>query len=819
MTTLRESLRGVIATLRDVFGIFVESMAYGAAGAVVPLSVYRAALEGNVAVVRLWFGRVLEYAADEGTRVDTWLGTLRGVAAKLTPAFVLEARLLSPVTVQEFFNGIALAETRQSICAPIEVVRAVRKALLAVCTRAADDLLAALQHNAFAVCDALEKPGGVPPAVCNSVFVALKCHSMRYRKRELNLLSESGRVAYAGSVWLSALIRMDACDPHWDPSAAVAALTTEMLSACGTGSPCDGRVSGTPEDFCLAVCDVFHVSEPKVQATLVTDMCMTHGHLWVAHVDGGVNVEATMDRLADALAQGTAPPRFQKLLPRAPVRSAKVNLAVAVRTAIVDAYKLAFQDVKMSHIVAALKSHALVIRDDVKQVINTAFVLAREGLTCMQPTVVPPFKVPWTSTEPLKLAAALAVLETIPTALWPLWESGSTCGFVTRRYYNRTGAPPDFRRAVERVVKKYPVAFPAPVLSDLLFKVPLDALCPRKFANIVCAGGVPEATSDCEAVWRAMMTEGVVLSSNLDVPVLNVRTLTALALLLNIMWNRYVVAAERVDVVWEDQGDVCAACLTSVAVYKASCGEAAHGLCNGCMANKLLVHARANLGLANDADVGGVAVVSKRDGRACIIPTCEGRYESVAPCPLDLPLAIQAECKRRVSMGGNTVHCALCGCVVAPRGQSATVVRCGVCSGKTCVTCRNAMHPGIVCPAVLTVNPTTLLSAVKQQACPACARPTTKDRECNHMRCPQPCGAHWCWQCGGAIDNMETHYAEDGSACVLLQYDVAFETRRMERALQKQLAQCATKTSDTAHAIEQALVLLHSTFKQTASDL
>jgi len=39
--------------------------------------------------------------------------------------------------------------------------------------------------------------------------------------------------------------------------------------------------------------------------------------------------------------------------------------------------------------------------------------------------------------------------------------------------------------------------------------------------------------------------------------------------------------------------------------------------------------------------------------------------------------------------------------------------------------------------------------------CPQCATVTVKISGCNHITCP--CGAHWCWQCGGGFDVSEIY--------------------------------------------------------------
>eukprot|EP01062_Namystynia_karyoxenos_P059838 TRINITY_DN51260_c0_g1_i1.p1 TRINITY_DN51260_c0_g1~~TRINITY_DN51260_c0_g1_i1.p1 ORF type:complete len:586 (+),score=144.00 TRINITY_DN51260_c0_g1_i1:76-1758(+) len=55
-----------------------------------------------------------------------------------------------------------------------------------------------------------------------------------------------------------------------------------------------------------------------------------------------------------------------------------------------------------------------------------------------------------------------------------------------------------------------------------------------------------------------------------------------------------------------------------------------------------------------------------------------------------------------------------------------------------------------------------------QKPCPVCGRRWQKTRaSCNHMTCPPPCGAHWCWICGKRI-NPATHYADlfgTGGSC------------------------------------------------------
>merc|ERR1712048_265050 len=41
------------------------------------------------------------------------------------------------------------------------------------------------------------------------------------------------------------------------------------------------------------------------------------------------------------------------------------------------------------------------------------------------------------------------------------------------------------------------------------------------------------------------------------------------------------------------------------------------------------------------------------------------------------------------------------------------------------------------------------------KACPKCKTVTVKISGCNHITCP--CGAHWCWQCGGEFDESEIY--------------------------------------------------------------
>jgi len=172
--------------------------------------------------------------------------------------------------------------------------------------------------------------------------------------------------------------------------------------------------------------------------------------------------------------------------------------------------------------------------------------------------------------------------------------------------------------------------------------------------------------------------------------------------------------------------------------------------------------------------------------------------------------------------GGECARCSLCNCRLA---GTDIVETCSRCTAQTCTQCGCSAHPGDICSAAFAKQyqqtPEDVLSSVRKQACPSCARATVKDEGCNHMTCV--CGGQWCWSCGEALNPLDIapHYRGvgglPGARCAQFNHverEGIKEYNRMRRVLTARTdlpedlkLQCIDKIDGMIQAARAALVL------------
>jgi hypothetical protein len=69
-----------------------------------------------------------------------------------------------------------------------------------------------------------------------------------------------------------------------------------------------------------------------------------------------------------------------------------------------------------------------------------------------------------------------------------------------------------------------------------------------------------------------------------------------------------------------------------------------------------------------------------------------------------------------------------------------------------CIPCQDRRRV-VAPPADLGATTPIAQAEVRTRQCPGCQVMTEKMGGCDHITC-EPCGAHWCWRCGG-------HFTED----------------------------------------------------------
>ncbi|CAO2142676.1 unnamed protein product [Urochloa humidicola] len=124
--------------------------------------------------------------------------------------------------------------------------------------------------------------------------------------------------------------------------------------------------------------------------------------------------------------------------------------------------------------------------------------------------------------------------------------------------------------------------------------------------------------------------------------------------------------------------------------------------------------------------------------------------------------------------GGRIKWCPGRGCARAARfvgdaityDDAATEVLCK-CGNEFCWRCSEEPHRPVSCGTVrawLAKNKSDSETAnwvlANTKLCPKCHRAIEKNQGCNHMRCPDPCGHHFCWLCFKPA-GTPNHYACD----------------------------------------------------------
>lgn len=274
---------------------------------------------------------------------------------------------------------------------------------------------------------------------------------------------------------------------------------------------------------------------------------------------------------------------------------------------------------------------------------------------------------------------------------------------------------------------------------------------------------------------------------------------------------------------------VCMEDCVNAPVYTASCH---HTFCAECMFRAIVVWAEQRC-VHPTPSVYGATTCMPCPCR----PSCTGhvpdafveaaRVSTWSPAAvmfsaLKVPAPVQTRQRKlkpnTVEYFATEVPCSTCR-LPACRTAEGVVAVCGVCCSCTCVECGSMAHPGEVCSRAYGTTPETLLSMAKQQACPGCGLPTTKQNFCNHMTCGA-CKVHWCWQCGAAMTTgTDVHY-RSSPQCHLFSYSVTTETNRMRAYLQNAQRKAAdAKNKDLEESCARAICLLDSDWRQTDVDL
>lgn len=245
--------------------------------------------------------------------------------------------------------------------------------------------------------------------------------------------------------------------------------------------------------------------------------------------------------------------------------------------------------------------------------------------------------------------------------------------------------------------------------------------------------------------------------------------------------------------------DTCTACGDENILSVATCG---HLLCATC-------GLRLACGRIASDDTDG----SARAVYACPMPMCDKPLDASS---FELPPVykrVMAGAARRAQRAAAALVCSACD---GQEFNGEGVVRmCAGCGTQMCVQCGLLAHFGVACVATCpTLCAEDALSAVKQQQCPGCRVPTTKDAKCNHMVCER-CRTHWCWACGLYMSStsVDAHFAT--TACRHSVYGITSETMRMLRGIDA-LLHSGKVTPEVA---AQARELLEGQFVQTAEDL
>lgn len=111
--------------------------------------------------------------------------------------------------------------------------------------------------------------------------------------------------------------------------------------------------------------------------------------------------------------------------------------------------------------------------------------------------------------------------------------------------------------------------------------------------------------------------------------------------------------------------------------------------------------------------------------------------------------------------GRLTIHCP-CGHVFSTDGNPG-VFPCPDCGKAFCGQCREASHPGDLCPALMAER--KMLEKISGgRSCPHCAQVVARTEGCAKMTCR--CGHHFCWLCGQDITEAGYIHFEN-SQCTL----------------------------------------------------
>lgn len=566
------------------------------------------------------------------------------------------------------------------------------------------------------------------------------------------------------------------------------------------------------------------VPTDALQAALVSVVGLTpsgasrvakqHYHLFVVHPCQGWDLHRSLHVLLDVIAAGRAPPFVLRKVLAAPRPSASAGLLARRRDAILQAFRLSFRaTVPWASLQAFCKDTA---RWGLLNVLGSAYGILALCVVPDQPRVAQCWcwahRRDWfqhhaDSTEDLNVAAWVHECASAPEHdITPCKHDAVHVPFIRRSMHFEANPASLQNSKVGKWFAK--VTGRAVTFQDWLADAPVQHL--DKGAHVLCGGRhrVPPDVAAQDAAWRRMVLE-TCLDHPRDMPV----TLATLALL------------RRGRAQWRGRGDPARAMATAMAgcapcavcwdssghTHIPSCLDPAHGVCEPCLRQKLVQAAQASLGLA------GAALSSS--SAACVHGGCPGCFDG-ARLPQSLALLLVPPQVVHAPCAPGCTPCATCRVALSEHTAVSNVVQCDECGSCTCVRCGQWAHPGLLCPAAQQVRAVDLLSLAKSQPCPGCGTRTAKDGGCNHIKC-QTCCKHWCWTCGGPIDNTQTHYGPD-SSCVMMQYSIHTEVTRIKRGLEREAVRLTTQGVPgvaVAVALGQALAMLETTHHQTSTDL
>lgn len=199
---------------------------------------------------------------------------------------------------------------------------------------------------------------------------------------------------------------------------------------------------------------------------------------------------------------------------------------------------------------------------------------------------------------------------------------------------------------------------------------------------------------------------------------------------------------------------MCPICCENVRIEErvvlADCGDIEHGCCAQCMEQYLR-------GLVQD---GRVKAIPCPQGKDCDGVASEEEVRQLTDHDtFDKFLRF-----RQMQQDPKLRQCPGCSALRRPQEAEGDVVaemRCEACEQEFCYYHSNA-HTGRPCEEYrkeLAKEERIAMEGIMHgtKNCPHCGIGTEKLSGCNHMTCAA-CHSHWCWACGGQLENVSWHY-------------------------------------------------------------